>query len=57
VQAQHSIHLGLLDPVDFQGAYSTFLDAFGNEELARKAQSAALKRYVDWKISSHESKK
>lgn len=42
----------MLDPVDYQGAYITFLDAFGNEEIARKAQSAALKRYVDWKIAS-----
>lgn len=56
MQAQQAIHLGLLDPVDYQGAYNTFLDAFGNEAIARKAQSAAAKRYVEWKIANHEAK-
>lgn len=56
VQAQQAIHLGLIDPVDYQGAYQTFYDAYGNEELAQKAKSAALKRYVDWKIANHEAK-
>ena len=57
MQAQDTIHKGTLDPVDYQGAYHTFLDAFGDEDLARKAQSAAARRYADWKIAQHEAKK
>lgn len=57
MQAQQVIHLGLLDPVDYQGAYHTYLTAFGNEDLARKAQAVAAKRYADWKIAKHEAKK
>jgi hypothetical protein len=56
MQAQQLIHLGKIDPVDYQGAYSIYMDAFGNESLARKAQSAAAKRYADWKIANHEAK-
>lgn len=56
MQAQQLIHLGQIDPIDYQGAYTTYLDAFGSESLARKAQSAAAKRYADWKIANHVQK-
>lgn len=52
-QSQQIIHLGLLDPVDYSGAYNTYLTAYGNEALARKAQSCAAQRYADWKIAQN----
>jgi len=57
MQAQQLIHLGQLDPTDYQGAYAIYLDAFGDEALARKAQSAAAKNFADMKIAQHEKKR
>jgi hypothetical protein len=38
-KAQQTIHLGNYDPYDHRGVYRMWMDAYGKEGLARKAQS------------------
>lgn len=46
LQAQDRVFRGLYDPLDYQGVYELYLDAYGNDDLARAAQLASLKRVV-----------
>lgn len=52
-KAQQTIHLGNLSPTDYEGTFNTYLTAFGDMELAHKAKSKALERYVDSRIAAH----
>jgi len=51
VQAQDRIHHELYDALDYQEVYELYLEAYGNEDLARAAQLASLKRVVQVETS------
>jgi len=46
VQAQDRIFRDQYDPLDFKGVYQLHLEAYGDEDLAQKAQTEAAKRLV-----------
>lgn len=56
VKAQDVIHLGLFDSTDWRGVYELYLNAYGDEHLARKAQTKAAEQFVDRRISEYEAK-
>ena len=48
-KAQQTIHLGNYNPMDYKGLYDLYMFAFGDESLARRAQTQALERFVEHK--------
>lgn len=46
-KAQQRIHTGNYDPCDYRGAYDLWMTAYGQERLARKAQSIAAEAYME----------
>lgn len=50
VKAQDTIHNGRFDHGDYQGVYELYLQAYGDEKLARRAQSQAAEIYVERKM-------
>lgn len=56
VKAQDIIHRGDYDPCDYSGVYLLYKQAFGNEALARKAQSQAAENHMNRETSKHGRK-
>lgn len=46
MQSQERIFRELYNPLDYEGMYELYLDAYGNEELAEAAKLASLKSIV-----------
>jgi hypothetical protein len=46
IKAQRKIERGDYNPTDYEGVYNLFLQAYGDEDLAREAQSNAAKLLV-----------
>jgi hypothetical protein len=46
VKAQDMIHRGQFDPADYEGVRALYLDAYGDEELADRAQTEAVRSLV-----------
>jgi len=44
---------GNYSETDYEGVYELYLAAYGDEDEARKAQSVALQKYVDSKVTSN----
>jgi len=55
-KAQQAIHMGNYDPCDHRGVYHLWLLAWGNEDMARKAQSLAAERMMERQCSQHSRK-
>jgi hypothetical protein len=47
VQAQQTIYDGQFDPANHQRVYELYLAAYGDEDLARRAQANAAETYVN----------
>ncbi|MEI7673281.1 MAG: hypothetical protein WCK00_14315 [Deltaproteobacteria bacterium] len=50
-KAQQTIHAGNYDSADWKGIYSLYLLAWGDEQLARKAQGQAAEIYADREVA------
>ena len=46
VQAQEQVHHGRYDPSDYDAIYELYLDAYGDEHLARAARLSSMKKVV-----------
>ena len=46
-KAQQTIHLQNYSPTDYRGVYELYLTAYGDENLARKAQAHAAEAFMD----------
>lgn len=55
--AQRAIEAGLVDSLDHNATYRTFMEAYDNEEIAQRAAAIAAERYVNWKIAQHDASK
>ena len=47
MKAQHTIHLGNFDAFDYKAVYGLWMAAYGDEDLARKAQAQAAEAYME----------
>lgn len=52
LRARQRIEAGKYDPLDYDTVYRIWLEAYGDEDLARKRQSESFALYVDAKTKS-----
>lgn len=45
------------DPTDYRGVYELYMRAYGNDRLARRAQSQAMDNYVNSKTAAAREKR